>query len=95
MASHLIKATVIPVLTFGLEIYPKAHINNTEVVPINMTLKVVVKIVTGGWQKGELQAIYADAGLPAPYPLIKTCALSGAARLLDHPVTNPLHPLLT
>jgi len=36
MASPLIKATVIPALTFRLEIYTRNHINNREVVPINM-----------------------------------------------------------
>jgi len=85
---------VIPALTFGLEIYAKAHINNTEVVPINMTLKAAAKIVTGGWQKAELRAICAEAGLPAPNTLIKKCTLSGAARLLARPAQHPLHPLL-
>jgi len=94
MASRCIKATVIPARTFGLEIYTKAHINNTAVVPINMTLKAAAKIVTGGWQKAELRAICAEAGLPAPNPLIKKCALSGAARLRDRPAQHPLHPLL-
>jgi len=36
MASQLIKARVIPVLTFGLEIYIKNYVKNREVVPINM-----------------------------------------------------------
>jgi len=94
MASRLIKATVIPALTFGLEIYTKNHINNREVVPINMCLKAAAKIVMGGWQKAELQAICAEVGLHAPYPLIKKCAISGAARLLDRPPTHPLHSLL-
>jgi len=48
MASRLIKATVIPALTFGLEIYTRNYINNREVVPINMCLRVAAKIVTGG-----------------------------------------------
>ena len=94
MASRLIKAIVIPALTFGLEIYTEKHINNREVVPINMCLKAVAKIVTEGWQKAELRAICAEAGLHAPYPLIKKCAISGAARLLDRPPTHPLHSLL-
>jgi len=94
MASRLIKATVIPALTFGLEIYTKAHINNTEVVPINMTLKAAAKILTGCWQKAELRAICAEAGLLALNPLIKKCALSAAARLLYRVAQYPLHPLL-
>jgi len=94
MASRLIKATVIPALTFGLEIYTRNHINNREVVPINMCLKAAAKIVTGGWQKAELRAICAEAGLHAPHPLIKKCAISGAARLRDIPPTHPLHSLL-
>jgi len=94
MASQLIKATVIPALTFGLEIYTRNHINNREVVPINMCLKAAAKIVTGGWQKTELRAICAEAGLNAPYPLIKKCAISAAARLLDRLPTHPLHSLL-
>jgi len=94
MASCLVKATVIPALTFRLEIYTKGHINNVEVVPINMTLKAATKIITGGWQKGKLRAICVEAGLPAPYPLIKKCAISSAARLLDRPATHPLHPIL-
>ena len=94
MASWLIKATVIPALTFGLEIYTRNHINNREVVPINMCLKAAAKIVTGGWQKVELRAIRAEAGLHAPYPLIKKCAISGAARLLDRSPTHPLYSLL-
>jgi len=48
MASCLFKATVIPALTFGLEIYTKAPINNTEMIPINITLKAAAKIVMGG-----------------------------------------------
>jgi len=94
MASRLIKATVIPALTFGLEIYIKAPINNSEVIPINMTLKAAAKIVTGGWQKAELRAICDEAGLPAPNPLIKKCDLSGAARLLQRPAQHLLHRLL-
>jgi len=94
IVSRLIKATVIPALTFGLEIYTRNHINNREVVPINMCLKVAAKIITGGWQKAELHAICAEAGLHAPYPLIKKCAISGAARLLDRLPTHPLHSLL-
>jgi len=94
MASRLSKATVMPALTFGLEIYTKAHINNTEVVPINMTLKAAAKIVMGGWQKAELQAICAEDGLLAPNPLIKKCALSAAATMLDRPAQHPLHPFL-
>jgi len=94
MASRLIKATVITALTFGLEIYTRKHINNREVVPINMCLKAAAKIVTGGWQKAELRTICAEARLPAPYSLIKKCAISGAARLLDRPPTHPLHSLL-
>jgi len=85
---------VIPALTFGLQIYTRNHINNREVVPINMCLKAAAKIVTGGWQKAKLRAICAEAGLHAPYPLIKKCAISGAARLLDRPPTHPLHSLL-
>jgi len=94
MASRLIKAIVIPALTFGLERYTKAHINNTEVVPINMALKAAAKIVTGGWQKAELRAICAEAGLPAPNSLINKYALSGATRQLNRPAQHPLHPLL-
>jgi len=94
IASQLTKATVISALTFGLEIYTRNHINNREVVPINMCLKVAAKIITGGWQKPELRAICAEAGLRAPYPLIKKCAISGAARLLDRPPTHLLHSLL-
>jgi len=94
MASRLIKATVIPALTFGLEIYTRNHINNRKVVPINMYLKAAAKTVTGGWQKAELRAICAEAGLYASYPLIKKCAISGAARLVDRPPTHPLHSLL-
>jgi len=94
MASQLIKVTVIPALTFGLEIYTRNHINNREVVPINMRLKAAAKIVTQGWQKAELRAICAEAGLHAPYPLIKKCAILGAARLLDRLPTNPRHSLL-
>jgi len=41
-----------------------------------------------------LRAICAEAGLPAPNPLIKKCALSGAARLQDRPAQHPLHLLL-
>jgi len=59
-----------------------------------MCLKAAAKIVTGRWQKAELRAIYAEAGLHAPYPLIKKCAISGAARLVDRPPTHPLHSLL-
>jgi len=91
MASRLIKATVIPALTFGLETYTRNHIHNQEVVPINMCLKAAAKIITGGWQKAELRAICAEAGLQAPYPLIKKCAISGAARLLDRLPTHPLY----
>jgi len=94
MASRLIKATVIPALTCGLEIYTRNHINNREVVPINMCLKAAAKIVMGGWQKTELHVICAEAGLNALYPLIKKCAISAAARLLDRPPTHPLHSLL-
>jgi len=94
IVSCLIKPTVIPALTFGLEKYTKGHINNVEVVPINMTLKAAAMIITCGWQKAELRAICAEAGLPAPYPLIKNCAISSAATLLDRPVTNLLHPIL-
>jgi len=83
LASRLVKATVIPALTFGLEIYTKGHINNVEVVLINMTLKAAAKIITGGWQKAELRAICTEAVLPAPYSLIKKCAITSAARLLD------------
>jgi len=57
MVSRLTKATVIPALTFGLQIYTRNHINNQEVVPINMCLKAAAKIITGGWQKAELCAI--------------------------------------
>jgi len=85
---------VIPALTFGLEIYTRNHINNRKVVPINMCLKVAAKIVTGGWQKAELHTICVGASLHAPYPLIKKCAISVAARLLDSPPTHPLHSLL-
>jgi len=94
MASRLTKATVIPALTFGLEIYTRNHINNREVVPINMCLKAAAKIITGEWQKAELHAICAEAGLHALYPLIKKCAISGAARLLDRPPTWPLYSVL-
>jgi len=94
MASRLIKATVIPALIFGLEIYTRNHINNREVVPINMCLRAAAKIVTGGWQKAELRAICAKAGLYAPYPLIKKCAISGAVHLLDRPPTHLLYSLL-
>jgi len=94
MASRQVKATVIPALTFGLEIYTKSHINNVKVVPINMTLKAAAKIITGAWQKAELRAICAEAGLPAPYPLIKKCATSSAARLLDRPAAHPRYPIL-
>jgi len=66
IVSRLIKATVIPALSFGLEIYTKNHINNRELVPINMFLKAVAKIIMGGWQKVELRAICAEAGLCAP-----------------------------
>ena len=59
-----------------------------------MCLKAVAKIITGGWQKAELCAICAEAGLHAPYPLIKKCTISGAARLVDRPPTRPLHSLL-
>ena len=93
-ASRLIKATVIPALNFGLEIYTRNHINNQEVVPIIICLKAAAKIVMGGWQKAELHAICAEASLYAPYPLIKKCAISGAARLLDRPPTHPLYSLL-
>ena len=93
MASCLVKATVIPALTFGLEIYTKSDINNIEVVPINMSLKAAAKIITGTWQKAELRAIHAEAGLLASYPLIKKCAISSAARLLDRPATHPPHPI--
>jgi len=48
MAFHLIKAIVIPALTFGVEIYISNYINNQKVVPINMCLKVAAKIVMGG-----------------------------------------------
>jgi len=94
MASRLIKATVISALTFGLEIYIRNHINNWEVVPINMCLKAAAQIVIRGWQKAELHAICGEAGLHTPYPLIKKCAILGAARLLDRPPTHPLHSLL-
>jgi len=94
MASRLIKATGIPALTFGLEIYTRDHINNREVIPINICLKAAAKIVTGGWQKAELRAICTEVGLYAPYSLIKKCAISGAAHLLDRPPTHPLHSLL-
>jgi len=59
-----------------------------------MCLKAAAEMVTGGWQKAELRAICAEAGLHAPYPLIKKCAISGAARLIDRPPTHPLHSLL-
>jgi len=85
---------VIPALTFELEIYTRNYINNREVVPINMCLRAAAKIVTGGWQKAELRAICIEAGLHAPYPRIKKCAISGAARLLDRPPTHPIHSLL-
>jgi len=94
MPSRLIKATVISALTFRLEIYTRNHINNPEVVSINICMKAVPKIVTGGWQKAELRVIYAEAGLHAPYPLIKKYAISGAARLLDRAPTHHLHSLL-
>jgi len=87
MACRLARATVIPALTFGLEIYTRNHIHNQEVVPINMYLKAAAKTITGGWQKAELHIICAEASLNAPYPLIKKCAISGAARLLDRPPT--------
>jgi len=70
------------------------HINNREVAPINMCLKAAPKIVIGGWQKAELYTICAEAGLHAPYSLIKKCAISGAARLLDRPQRHLLHSLL-
>jgi len=47
MTSQLMKATVIPALTFGLEIFTRNHINNREVVPINMCRKAAAKIITG------------------------------------------------
>jgi len=94
MASQLTKATLIPALTFRLEIYTRNHINNQEVVPINMCLKVAAKIITGGWQKAELRTICTEAGLHALYPLIEKCAISGAARLLDRPPTHPFQSLL-
>jgi len=59
-----------------------------------MCLKAAAKIITGEWQKAELRAICGEAGLHAPYPLIKKCAISGAASLLDRPPTHPLHSLL-
>ena len=85
---------VTPALTFGLEIYTRNHINNREVVLVNMCLQAAAKILTGGWQKTELRAICAEAGLHVSYPLIKKCAISGAARLLDRPPMYPLHSLL-
>jgi len=94
MASRLIKATVVPALTFGLEIYTRNYINNWEVVLINMCLKAVAKIVTREWQKAELCMICTEAGLHAPYLLIKKCTILGAAQLLDRPPTHPLHSLL-
>jgi len=48
MASQLTKGTVMPALTFGLEIYTRNYINNREVVPINVCLKAAAKIITGG-----------------------------------------------
>jgi len=59
-----------------------------------MCLKAATKIITGEWQKVELHAICAEASLHAPYSLIKKCAISGAACLLDRPPTHPLHSLL-
>jgi len=94
MSSQLIKATVIPALTFGLEIYTRNYINNQEVATINMCLKAVAKIFQGGWQNTEIRAICAKASLPVPYSLIKKCTISWAARLLDRPPTYPLHSLL-
>lgn len=94
MVSRLVKATMILALTFVLEIYTKRHINRMEIIPKNVCLKVAAKIMTAGWQKTQLQAIYAEASLPAPYPLITKCALLGAARLLDRPGTHPLHSQL-
>jgi len=42
----------------------------------------------------ELRVICIEASLHTPYSLIKKCAISGAARLLDKPPTHLLYSLL-
>jgi len=48
IASRLVKATVIPALTFGLEIYTRAHVNEDELAPIRICLRMAAQIITGG-----------------------------------------------
>jgi len=71
VASRLVKATVIPTLTFGLEIYARAHINEDELAPIRICLHMAAQIITGGWKKSDLKALWAEAGLHSPLILTK------------------------
>jgi len=64
--SRLVKASVIPGLTFVLEIYTQAHINEDKLAPIRICLRMAAQITTGGWKKSDLKALGAElASLPS------------------------------
>ncbi|PLW24845.1 hypothetical protein PCASD_25896 [Puccinia coronata f. sp. avenae] len=81
-ASRLVKALIIPSLTFGIEVFTRAHINHDEQTPLRQCLRAAAKLITGGWEATETRAMCAEAGLPAPDPLIKRCAILAACRLI-------------
>jgi len=95
VASRLVKATVIPALTFGLEIYTRAHINEDELAPIRICLRIAAQIITGGWKKSDLKALCTEAGLPSPLILTKRAAIQASARMISLPEEHLLtHKLL-
>ena len=94
VASRLVKATVIPVLTFGLEIYTRAHVNKDKLAPMRICLRMAAQIITGGWKKSDFKALCAEAGLHSPLLLAKRVAMQASARMLslleEYPLTHKL-----
>lgn len=87
IASRLVK---IPALTFGIEIFTRAHVNEDELAPIKICLRMASRVITGGWKKSELTALCTEAGLPTAATLVKRTALQAGARLISLPEEHPL-----
>ena len=94
LASRLVKATVIPIMTFGLEVHTMAHVNEEELAPVNICLRRAARIIAGGLKKAEIRDHCTEAGLPTPHKLVKRTAIQAGARLIslreEHPLVGTL-----
>ncbi|KAI4088843.1 MAG: hypothetical protein L6R37_008143 [Teloschistes peruensis] len=90
-ASRAVNGLVIPILSYGLEIWAGQDINAIDLAPIQRVIRSAALAVKGAFFTSENHASCAEANISSAHVLVETVNLRAVGRLHNLPTTHPLH----